>query len=102
MEYTVISNIEDEEAINFLRRNGVEIVFQPIALMTPRWVSSNKYIYGEEVEDENVNTNIKEELSLYEAVDRVNRQLIYSKQMNMEYDIPSQVDLAHLKEFEIN
>lgn len=63
---------DENKAIEFLRENGVEVRYIPVAYMTSS-KNSVKYVLGEQFE-QNHFTEPVEQLSIQNAVERVIRQ----------------------------
>lgn len=75
-------NYDENKAIEFLRTNGVEVRYEPVAYMTSS-KNSMKYIFGEHCGSTNYTESL-EPLSIRDAVDRVKRQIETCNKMTLK------------------
>ena len=68
----IVLHLDEEKAIQFLRENGVTVRHEPVAYMTPSFISAEAFAFGEHANRGYV--SCQEKLSISEAVDRVIRQ----------------------------
>jgi len=82
----MIYSVYEEDAIEFLKANGVEVRYEPVAYMTPEFISPTKYVFGEQSNTSKY-VSTQEKLSISEAVNRVRRQIEICNRMSLKGNI---------------